>query len=147
MRQTKGYNKKFFTFGLGILLTAFCLGLGGCGQPTVKATYELELQGAVEESGVISYAGLEMNVYKNINSNPCGSCAAQPVSVYAGATDVEVAKAMAEAITRADDIGTVKELDGSRLLLEEKNIGEATKPEAPEAPAGLTVKDTFTKAH
>jgi hypothetical protein len=121
--------------------------LGSCGRtPAEKAEYLLELKGSVAEAGVIEYAGLGMNVYRDFRSNPCGDCPDQPVSVYVGATAEEVAGAMAEAVERADDMWSVKELKGAVLLLEEKEIAKAKEPAVPAAPKGLNIHGTFTPA-
>lgn len=141
-------RKKTTFFLCCLLLLCSCFFLSACqGQPTEKAIYQMDLSGAVQQAGVINYVGLEMNVYRDVQSNPCGDCPDQPVSVYAGASAEEVAAALAEAIERADDIWSVKSLQGATLLLEEKNIGEAKEPAPPEAPAGLTMQGTFTAAH
>ncbi|ATW25592.1 hypothetical protein [Candidatus Formimonas warabiya] len=140
-------RKKMISFLYGLLLLGSCFLLVACqGQPTEKATYQLDLSGTVQ-AGVIDYLGLEMNVYRDAQSNPCGDCPDQPVSVYAGAGAEEVAGALAEAVKRADDIWVVKSLKGTTLLLEEKNIGTAKEPAPPEAPPGLTIRGTFTAAH
>ncbi len=137
---------KYGLLAVCILLTAVMAGACG-GEPTVKATYELVLSGEVEEAGVIACAGLEMNVYPDLRSNPCGSCSWQPVSVYAGATAAEVTAALAQAVTRAGDVWQVEVVEDTRLLLVEKEIGVAQKPDAPQAPAGLTIEGTYTPAH
>ena len=49
-----------------------------------KAVYEITAEGSAQESGVIAFAGLEMNVYQDPASNPCGDCPDQPVSIYVG---------------------------------------------------------------
>lgn len=125
-----------------VLAPVACLGLmlalAACGAGA-KQVYRLELAGAVKSPGVIDYAGLEMNVYKDEASNPCGDCADQPVSVYVGADAEEVAAALAAAITRADDIWQVKELAGGTLVLEEKDAGSAGDILAPAAPDGLSI--------
>lgn len=118
-----------------------------CGKHTVKAEYEIEISGTVEESGIIDYAGLAMNVYKDLASNPCGTCPNQPVSVYVGASAEEIVKAMSQAVTKADDIWIVKECNGNILLLQEKEIDTAEEPEILEGPNGITLKGAFTPAH
>lgn len=130
------------------VMALYCLSLlTACGEHTVKATYEIEITGVMAESGVIDYAGLAMNVYNDLASNPCGTCPDQPVSVYAGAKAEDIAKAMAEAITRADDIWTVKEQNGGRLILEEKEIDTADEPEILAGPSGIMLQGDFTPAH
>lgn len=139
---------KTLLFFYCLLVLGSCSFLAAClGQPTEKATYQLDLSGAVRQAGVIDYLDLEMNVYRDVQSNPCGDCPDQPVSVYAGAAAEEVAAALAEAVGRADDIWTVRSLQGATLLLEEKNMGEAREPAPPEAPDGLTIQGAFTAAH
>lgn len=141
-------RKKTIFFLYCLLLLGSCAFLAACQrQPTEKATYQLDLSGVVGQAGVISYANMEVNVYRDPQSNPCGDCPDQPVSVYVGASAEEVAAALAKAIERADDIWTVKSLQGSTLLLEEKNLGEAKAPAPPEAPSGLTIHGTFNAAH
>ena len=141
-------KQKKIRWSMAVVLLCCCLPLlAACGEHTVKATYEIEVSGTVAESGVIDYAGLVMNVYQDLASNPCGACPDQPVSVYVGADAAEIAVAMAEAITRADDIWMVKEQDGGRLLLEEKEIDTATAPEILAGPAGITLQENFTAAH
>ncbi len=141
-------RKKTILFLYFLLLLGSCSFLAACQrQPTEKATYQLDLSGVVRQAGVINYVNMEMNVYRDAQSNPCGDCPDQPVSVYAGASAEEVAAALAKAIERADDIWAVKSLQGSALLLEEKNIGEAKVPAPPEAPSGLTIQGTFNAAH
>ncbi len=130
-----------------LLLVLLCLLLSACRRElTQKAVYRLELSGAVEEAGVIRYAGLEMNVYPDQQSNPCGTCADQPVSVLAGATAEEVAEAMAQAIRRADDLWVVQSIERGVLVLEERELGQATPPAEPEAPGGLSVTGTYQGA-
>lgn len=113
----------------------------GCG--SVKtAQYTITAEGSPSESGVIEYAGLEMNVYKDKASNPCGDCPDQPVSIYAGASAEDTISAMAEAIERADDIWNVSSAEGTTLVLTEKTPGTMSENDSePElsAPAGLTL--------
>lgn len=146
----EGFSMKgktvFFLYCL--LVLGSCSFLAACQErPPEKATYQLDLSGAVRQAGVINYVNLEMNVYRDAQSNPCGDCPDQPVSVYAGAGAEEVAAALAKAIERADDVWAVQSLQGATLLLKEKNIGEAKEPAPPEAPAGLTIQGTFAAAH
>lgn len=84
-----------------IFLFALCL-ICGCGQKEEKkAVYEITAEGSAQESGVIAFAGLEMNVYQDPASNPCGDCPDQPVSIYVGTDTPETVEAMAEAVRRA----------------------------------------------
>lgn len=145
-------EKKFFMSKMLfiIILVSMIFGvLSGCSalkKPTEKATYTLKLSGKVNESGVINYAGYEMNVYKNLASNPCGTCADQPVSVYAGTSAEDVAKAIGKATTRADDIWKVKEIKGGTIVFEEKTIGQSKVPGKPSAPAGLSISGEYIAA-
>lgn len=138
--------------GLAVLLSVMLImAVAGCSDSapattenkTQTAEYTLSLSGQVEKAGVISYAGLEMNVYADQASNPCGDCADQPVSVLAGATAQEVVQAIAKAIDRADDIWVVKEARGETIVLVEKVPGRTTEPAAPSAPAGLKIKGEY----
>lgn len=135
---------------LGVILTLLFL-IAGCApavpaaspKPTQKGEYILTLSGKVSEAGVISYAGYEMNVYKDYASNPCGDCAYQPVSVYAGAGADEIVQAMAKAVTRADDVWTVQKAQDNTLILKEKTPGEGKETAEPSAPAGLEIKGEY----
>lgn len=110
---------------------------------TQKAEYIITLSGKVKESGVISYAGYEMNVYKNPASNPCGDCKYQPISVYVGADANQIAKAIGSAVKRANDKWIVKEVKGGKVTLEEKTKGQTDKPETPSAPSGITITGEY----
>ncbi len=132
---------------LAIMLLCCVPIITACGEHTVKATYEIEVDGTAAESGVIDYAGLAMNVYQDLASNPCGTCPDQPVSVYVGVTAEEITKAMAEAVTRADDIWIVKEQSGDRIVLEEKEIDTAEEPEILAGSGGITLQGDFSPAH
>lgn len=121
----------------------------GCGG-VKTAQYTVTAEGAAAESGVIEYAGLEMNVYKDKASNPCGDCPDQPVSIYAGTSAEDTISAMAEAVERADDVWHVSSVDGNVLILTEKTPGTIKEgEEEPElsAPEGLklTGKLEFVK--
>ena len=94
-------KQKKIRWNMAVVLFCCCLPLlAACGGHTVKATYEIEVSGTVAESGVIDYAGLAMNVYQDLASNPCGTCPDQPVSVYVGADAAEIAAAMADVYKR-----------------------------------------------
>lgn len=129
-----------------LFLIIMGLFLGCTGHPTHNAEYIIDLQGELKEDGVITFAGYDMNVYFNQASNPCGSCESQPVSVYVGAKADEVAKAIGESIERSDDLWSVKEISGTKLILQEKEAGSAEKPDDPNAPSGLTITGTFQPA-
>ena len=111
----------------------------GCGG-VKTAQYTITAEGAPTQSGVIDYAGLEMNVYRDKASNPCGDCPDQPVSIYAGTSAEDTISAMAEAVERADDVWQVSSADGNVLVLTEKTPGTIKEgEEEPElsAPEGL----------
>ena len=105
-----------------------------------KEEYKIIVSGEVKESGVIAYLGYEMNVYKDLASNPCGTCADQPISVYVGVSAEDIVDAIGKAIIRADDIWTVEEQSGNEITLIEKEAGTADKTEKPTAPKGLTIE-------
>lgn len=114
-----------------------------CSSLDRQATYLITAKGSASESGVIEYAGMTMNVYKDYASNPCGDCPDQPVSIYVGATAAETIKAMSEAITRADDVWVVEKCSDNQLLLKEKESGTAEKSKALSAPKGLTLTGKY----
>lgn len=121
------------------ILTAAC-------RPSA-ALYTITVKGSPETSGVIEYAGLEMNVYQDPASNPCGDCPDQPVSIYAGTDAEETAKAMAEAVRRADDIWEVESCGKGVLVLKEKESEAGTISEEPalSAPEGLELTGDFDR--
>lgn len=123
---------------------ALLTGLTGCaGKEPLE--YEMTIQGTAQASGVVSYLGYEMNVYQDEASNSCGDCADQPVHLYVGATADEAARAVAEAVTRADDLWEVKAVEGETVVLKEKEPGTVKKGEIPEpeVPFGMTVSDNY----
>ena len=104
---TEKHTKKYMKKGIAavIFLFALCL-ICGCGQKEEKkAVYEITAEGSAQESGVIAFAGLEMNVYQDPASNPCGDCPDQPVSIYVGTDTPETVEAMAEAVRQSDPSG------------------------------------------
>lgn len=119
----------------------------GCGQEkNSRAIYTITAEGAAEESGVITFAGMDMNVYKDQASNPCGDCPDQPVSIYVGTGAEDTIAAMAEAVERADDLWEVTETSGNRLVLEEKTAESVTEEPELSAPSGLTLTGEFFAA-
>jgi hypothetical protein len=119
--------------------------LCGCGKSA--AEYTITVKGSAQESGVIEYAGLEMNVYQDQASNPCGDCPDQPVSIYVGTSADDTAKSMSEAVTRADDVWEVESCRGGVLKLKEKEDSAGTNEKEPElsAPKGLTLTGDFSR--
>lgn len=129
------------------LIIFFSLLQVGCGKKlTEKATYIIAVKGTVEEAGVIEFAGYEMNVYKDLAANSCGTCDDQPVSIYVGAEEQDVLEAIEKLIERTDDIWIIKGKDSNSIVLEEKTIGEAEKPKNISAPKGLTLKGEYKGA-
>ena len=127
-----------------VMLSAVTVFLfAGC-QPS-SAEYTITVKGSAAEAGVIQYAGLEMNVYQDQASNPCGDCPDQPVSIYVGTDAAETAKAMAEAVSRADDIWEVESCSDGVLILKEKEEESGTINREPElsAPEGLELTGDF----
>ncbi len=116
-----------------------------CSCAASPAEYVITVKGSALESGVVQYAGLEMNVYADQASNPCGDCPDQPVSIYVGTNAEAVAEAMAEAVTRADDIWKVKSCQNGVLELEEKAEEAGTVKSEPDlsAPKGLELTGVF----
>lgn len=119
--------------------------LAGCSDKKVK--YEITIQGKAEASGVISYLGYEMNVYEDEASNPCGTCAYQPVSFYVGASADEVCDKLAEAIERADDIWDVVSHDDGVLVVSEKEAGTVKELPALQSVQGLTMTGKVLKGN
>ncbi len=143
---TEKYTKKYMKKGIAavIFLFALCL-ICGCGQKEEKkAVYEITAEGSAQESGVIAFAGLEMNVYQDPASNPCGDCPDQPVSIYVGTDTPETVEAMAEAVRRADDLWEVTETTDRSLILQEKIPGSVTEEPELSAPKGLTLTGSFS---
>jgi hypothetical protein len=129
-------------FAAALICGLALLFLAGCGEGGAK-TYVIQAEGVAAESGVVCYAGLEMNVYQDFASNPCGDCEDQPVSVYAGADAEEVVEAMAEAVERADDLWRVKEASGGVLVLEEKTPGSVQEDPELSGVEGLKLTGEF----
>lgn len=129
-----------------VLICALLLACS-CGQEkNEKAIYTITAQGAAQESGVITFAGMDMNVYRDQASNPCGDCPDQPVSIYVGTDAEDTIASMAEAVERADDIWEVTESSGTKLVLQEKTAGSVTEEPELSAPAGLTLTGEFHAA-
>ena len=141
-REIDNGRKRLFciTVQLFTLLIVITL-LGGC--RTSAAEYTITVKGSAGEAGVIRYAGLEMNVYQDPASNPCGDCPDQPVSIYVGTDAGKTAEAMAEAIRRADDIWEVKSCSQGILILTEKEPGTITEEPLLSAPQGLELTGDY----
>jgi iron complex transport system substrate-binding protein len=102
-----------------------------------KVVYQITVKGEAKEAGVIYYLNTSMNVYKDLASNSCGTCENQPVSVYKGADAQEIAQAIAEAVTRADDLWEVKSCENGVVVLQEKTAGSVESIANLSGPAGL----------
>ena len=133
-QMTAEKMKKIELFLLGCMLALF---LTGCSAKKVE--YEIDISGEAEESGVISYLGYEMNVYQDESSNPCGTCAYQPVSFYVGASADEVCDKLAEAIERADDVWDVVSHENGVLVVREREAGSVKQIPGLESVQGLTM--------
>ena len=121
--------------------------LGGCGaRADAPGLYRITVEGAAEESGVIEFAGLTMNVYPDAASNPCGDCPDQPVSVYVGTDAAAVAGAMANVVEEANDLWDVSDVSGGVLELREKVSGSVMEEPVLEGPKGLVLKGAFYPA-
>lgn len=146
--ETKKREKKKIylkTAAAAAALLCLIFAVCGCGgQEQIRAVYRITAEGSAQESGVIAFAGLEMNVYQDQASNPCGDCPDQPVSIYVGTDTAETVEAMAEAVRRADDIWEVTETTDSSLTLKEKTPGSVTEEPALSAPEGLTLTGSFS---
>ena len=141
-RHLSAGMKKFAPILLLLLMSILTAGF----QPSA-ARYTITVEGSAEKTGVIEYAGLEMNVYQDQASNPCGDCPDQPVSIYAGTDAADTAKAMAEAVRRADDIWEVESCREGVLVLKEKKSEAGSISEEPSlsAPEGLELTGDFDR--
>lgn len=119
-------------------------GLSGC-KESEPLTYQLTVTGTAEKAGVIQFLGYEINVYQDEASNSCGDCVDQPVHLYVGATAEDAVNAIADVVTRADDLWVVTEQSGDQITLEEKKQGTVRKKEITEplVPAGMTIEDNY----
>ncbi len=140
-------RRRMHVLAAAVILLCVLLLACSCGQEkNEKAVYTITAEGSAEESGVITFAGMDMNVYRDPASNPCGDCPDQPVSIYVGTGAEDTIAAMAEAVERADDIWEVTENSGTKLVLQEKTAGSVTKEPELSAPAGLTLTGEFHAA-
>lgn len=108
-------------------------------------TYELQVSGTVTGEGVVSFLGYDINVYKNQASNPCGDCPYQPEHLFKGDNAASVARAVAATVRRDDNLWRVKEVQGTKVILEEKEAGTVKKSDldALSAPPGITLRDNY----
>lgn len=136
-------RKRINAFLTAILLMTAVFLVSGC--RFSAAEYTIRVEGRVSEPGVIEFAGIEMNVYQDQASNPCGDCPDQPVSIYVGSDAETTVKAMSEAIRRTDDVWEVVSGDGGVLKLREKQSEAGSVEEEPalSAPKGLKMTGEF----
>ncbi|MCU6761526.1 corrinoid ABC transporter substrate-binding protein [uncultured Roseburia sp.] len=132
--------KKFMIVLAAGVMSLVCLGLMGCGRQQLE--YEINVSGSVTEPGVIEFLDFNINVYKDLASNSCGTCADQPVHLYVGADAQETAQAIEDVVTRADDLWEVVSNDGETVLLREKTPGSVESIKGITGPAGLTMSGT-----
>ena len=132
--------KRFITVLAAGIMLLICLGLAGCGKQQLE--YEIKVSGSASEPGVIEFLDFNINVYKDLASNSCGTCADQPVHLYVGADAKETAQAIEDAVTRADDLWEVVSNDGETVLLREKTPGSVESIKGITGPAGLTMSGT-----
>lgn len=132
-----------------VLCATICAGViavmcGGCGSKDALE-YKLTIEGSAKASGVISFLEYEINVYKDEADNSCGDCADQPVHLYMGASAEDAARAVADAVTRADDLWEVKSVENGTVVLQEKTAGTVREKdiEGPQVPYGMSAEDNL----
>lgn len=130
-------KKVWINLSLLLIFAAALFCLAGCGTKTLE--YTIEVSGSAEASGTLHVLDYDINVYKDVASNPCGTCEDQPVHLYVGATAEETARAIADAIERADDLWEVKSCEGGVVVLCEKTAGSVEEISALTAPEGLQI--------
>ncbi len=134
-------RKKIFLWMCIVIFFVLCSGCTG----SKPIEYQLTIEGSAKASGVISYLGYDINVYKDEADNSCGDCSDQPVHLYMGASATDAIEAISQAVTRADDLWKVKSVKDHTIILEEKKAGTVKKKEInePQVPFGMTIKDNF----
>lgn len=138
-------KKIWITMAALLVLGLGVLGITGCGSESNKnITYELTVDGTITASGTVSFLDYDINVYQDEASNPCGTCADQPVHLYVGADAEETAQAIAEAVTRADDLWEVESCEGSTVVLKEKTAGSVEEIPAVTAPEGIKISTSIS---
>lgn len=126
-----------------VALAIVLFALTGCGK--APAEYQITVEGTLEEAGLLSFLGYDINVYQDQASNPCGSCTLQPVHLFVGDSPESVVKAIQESVERADDLWTVKKTEKNRIILQEKTAGSVTQVSAPGTPKGLILSTKVLK--
>lgn len=129
--------KKIWKVLVLFVILVVSMALTGCSQKAVE--YELTVTGEASNSGVITFLDYSINVYQDQASNPCGSCADQPVHLFVGADAAETAEAIAETIERANDLWEVVSCEEGRVVLREKTAGSIEEIPAVTAPEGLQI--------
>ncbi|MGC4017839.1 MAG: hypothetical protein QM793_00400 [Muricomes sp.] len=79
-----------------LLIAGSVFALSGCGNSAVE--YQITVEGTLEEAGVVSCLGYDINVYADQASNPCGGCTKQPVHLFVGDSAQDVVEAIQESI-------------------------------------------------
>lgn len=126
-------KKIVFLLGAAAVLS---IGLTGCKDKALE--YEVSVEGTAEAPGTITFLDYSINVYKDLASNSCGDCEDQPVHLYVGADAEEAAQAIADCVTRADDLWEVVSCEDGVVLLREKTAGSVEEVPALSVPEGLT---------
>lgn len=129
--------KKIHIIVISLAVLLFALGLSGCGNQALE--YEITVEGEATAPGTISFLDYDINVYKDLASNSCGTCADQPVHLYVGASADDAAQAIADAVTRADDLWEVVSCESGVVLLREKTPGSVEEIPPLTAPEGLEI--------
>ena len=141
MREIRDRWKGKLIFLLSLMTIVFLL--TSCGKE--KAEYEMTVSGTVEAPGVLTFLGLDVNVYQDQASNPCGECTMQPTHLFVGDKPDKIVIAIRDAVERADDIWAVKEYDEDSIVLIEKTEGSVSECEAPAVPAGVKIQAKVLK--
>jgi iron complex transport system substrate-binding protein len=101
--------------------------------------YTMTVDGEITQAGAIRFLDYTITVYKDEASNSCGDCKDQPVHLYVGASEKEVAEAIVEVVTRADDLWEVSSVKDGQVILKEKDPGSVEEIPTVSIPSGLTI--------
>ena len=129
------YYKKIIILSFVILAV---LSITACEKKPI--VYQIEVEGTVKEPGMVSFLGMDINVYKDQASNPCGECTIQPAHIFVGDTKDEVVAAMVSTAERINDLWKVKEVNGNSIIFEEYDAGSVSTVDKPIGPEGITFK-------
>lgn len=124
----------------GLLL----LVLSACSGQSSPLVCSIQISGRVNQPGVLSIAGASVNVYQDLASNPCGTCAYQPVHLYVGDGPEEAVLALKDQVERTDDLWKVIEAKGDTLVIEEKEAGAVAVMPETVLVEGLEAEITFS---